>query len=214
MTNSAEPGLLSEALDRLPVVGILRGAPVSTVESIAAAAVAAGFQVLEVTLDSPEPLRSIGLLQRAHPDAVIGAGTVRNGAEARIALDAGAQFIVTPMLDAEVVAACVADSVPIIPGAATPTEIWHALRLGATAVKVFPARELGGPAYLRAIRGPLGNPPLVPTGGVGPDNAAAFLEAGADAVGVGGSVFPSDALRDGDAGRVGSLASALVRAIT
>jgi 2-dehydro-3-deoxyphosphogluconate aldolase/(4S)-4-hydroxy-2-oxoglutarate aldolase len=214
MTISAGPGSLFEALDRLPAVGILRGSPVAHLGAIAAAAVAAGFTVLEVTLDSPGPLEGIGLLQKAHPDVVVGAGTVRTEAEAEEAIAAGARFIVTPMLDPEVVTTCVTAGIPVVPGAATPTEIWRALDLGASAVKVFPARELGGPAYLRAVLGPLGRPPLVPTGGVGTDNAAALLEAGALAVGVGGSVFPADALRDGDAGRVGSLASALVRSIT
>lgn len=214
MTVAVETRRLFEALDRLPAIGILRGCLPATVTQVATAAVDAGFAALEVTLDSPDPLASITRLTETLPEVVIGAGTVRRADDADRAIEAGAAFVVTPMLSHEVVAVCRRRGVPSIPGAATPTEIWAAVNLGAAAVKVFPARQLGGPAYLSAVLGPLGNPPLVPTGGVGPDNAAALLDAGARAVGVGGSVFPYEALRDGDAARVGSLASAFVRSIT
>jgi 2-dehydro-3-deoxyphosphogluconate aldolase/(4S)-4-hydroxy-2-oxoglutarate aldolase len=217
MAMSARPPIdtvLAEALERLPAIGILRGCPLESVTDVADSAAEAGFAVLEVTLDSPDPFESIARVSAASSTVVVGAGTVHTGAEAHQAIDAGARFVVSPIVSAEVIAACVDRSIPSIPGAATPTEISHALDLGAATVKVFPARELGGPSYLKAILGPLGRPDLIPTGGVGVDNAAAFLDAGARAVGVGGSVFPFDALRRGDVGQVGSLASALVRSIT
>jgi 2-dehydro-3-deoxyphosphogluconate aldolase/(4S)-4-hydroxy-2-oxoglutarate aldolase len=201
------------ALAETPVIGIIRGCPIAYLDGVAGAAVGAGISVLEVTMDSPDPLRAIAGLAERQPEAVIGAGTVHTTEELGSAVDAGARFIVTPFLSDDVMAAAGARQIPIVPGAATPTEIQRAIDLGAAAVKVFPARELGGPDYVKAIRGPLLDPLLVPTGGVGVDNARAFLEAGAFAVGVGGSVFPSAALASGDSGRVRSLASALVEAI-
>ena len=208
------PHPLLQALDGMPIVGIIRGCPVRHLEAIAAAAVDSGFGVLEVTLDSPDPLRSISTVADRFPSVVVGAGTVHTAAQAADAARAGARCIVTPFLSDEVMAAARELGIPILPGAATPTEIRRALDLGAAAVKVFPARELGGPDYLKAVGGPLGHPPLVPTGGVGAGNGRAFIEAGALALGVGGSVFPSGALATGDTMRVGSLASALVEAIT
>lgn len=144
---------------------------------------------------------------------LIGAGTVRTTGDVQLAAAAGASFIVSPMLSVSVVKAAADHDLICLPGASTPTEIWAALEAGADAVKVFPARELGGPAFLRAIGGPLGRPPLVPTGGVATGDAAAYLTAGALAVGVGGSVFPSDALASGDTLQVGSLAAELVRSL-
>jgi len=205
--------LLDDALCRLPVVGIMRGCPVRHAPGVAAAVRDAGFTVLEVTLDSPSPSEVIAELAGRFPDLVVGAGTVRTPADVALAGDAGARFIVSPIVSRPMLDACADRGLPCLPGAATPTEIWSALEWGAAAVKVFPARELGGPAFIASIRGPLGAPPLVPTGGVAIDDAAAYLAAGARAVGVGGSVFSASAMADGDAARVGSLAAALVEAI-
>ena len=204
---------LLSALGRVPVVGILRGAPPDHAVSVGTAAVDAGILVIEVTFDSPSPAESIARLVRAAKGAIVGAGTIRTPADVQRAAAAGAAFIVTPMLSLPVVRASIAAGLPCIPGAATTTEIWEAVEAGATAVKVFPARELGGPAYLRAIGGPLGHPPLVPTGGVGVADAAGYLDAGALAVGIGGSVFPRDALASGDTARVASLASDLLESL-
>ena len=204
---------LLAALSRVPVVGILRGAPPEHAVAVASAAAAAGVTVLEVTLDSPSPAESIKRLVARLTGTIVGAGTVRTVADVHLAAGAGAGFIVTPMLSLPVVEAAVETGLPCIPGAATTSEIWAALEAGATAVKVFPAHELGGPSYVRAIGGPLGNPPLVPTGGIGAADAPAYLAAGALAVGIGGSVFPGDALARGDAARVASLASELVRSL-
>ena len=205
---------LLAALRPVPSIGILRGCPPQHAEEAATAAIEGGFTVLEVTLDSPEPYVSIGRIARLSGDVHVGAGTVRTVEDVGAAVASGAAFIVSPIVDEMVIAAARRLDVPIVPGAATPTEVWRALQAGATAVKVFPAVQLGGPGYIRAIRGPLGYPPLVPTGGVTLANARAFLEAGAYALGVGGSVFSIDALRAGDAGRVRSAATALIEEIT
>jgi 2-dehydro-3-deoxyphosphogluconate aldolase/(4S)-4-hydroxy-2-oxoglutarate aldolase len=208
-----EVGGLGFALQEVPVIGIMRGCPVEHAAAIGSAAFAGGIRVIEITLDSPQPEVALRNLIEACPALVVGAGTVRTPADVEFAVGAGASFIVTPVFSPAVVAAARSLGVPILPGASTPSEIWAALEAGAFAVKVFPARELGGPAYLKAIREPLGHPPLVPTGGVAIGDGPAYLLAGALALGVGGSVFPLSSLVDGDAGHVGSLAAEMVRSV-
>lgn len=162
------------------------------------AALGAGLPVLEITLDSHDAMRQISLLRESFPAMTLGAGTVIEGNQSLEAIAAGADFVVTPTLVPEVVEGCVARGVPCIAGAATPTEVLAAHRLGATAVKVFPVAQLGGPAYLKALRAPLGGIPLVPTGGIGTEDVTGYLQAGALAVGVGSSIFSRDALERGD----------------
>jgi 2-dehydro-3-deoxyphosphogluconate aldolase/(4S)-4-hydroxy-2-oxoglutarate aldolase len=199
---------LLSALARLPAIGILRGCAPRHVEAVVSSAANAGFTAIEVTFDSPDTLESLRRLVARFADLAVGAGTVRTPLEVEQAADVGATFIVSPIVDEHVISEAIARGVTMVPGAATPTEVSRALAAGADAVKLFPAAQLGGPAYVRAIRAPLGNPRLVPTGGVTKTNARAFLDAGAFALGVGGSVFPRDALSDGDSERVGSLALA------
>lgn len=195
-------------LDRLPIVGILRGCPADHATRVAAAAAEAGLIALEVTLDSEDALAQIRSIAGLGP--TVGVGTVTDAGQVGPAVEAGARFVVSPIVDPDVITECAQRGVPCLPGAATPTEIHHALELGATGVKVFPALQLGGPGYLRAIRGPLGHPPLVPTGGVDLGNAADFLDAGAVALGVGSSMFPRRALVDGAAGEIGEIVAAWV----
>lgn len=186
-------------LGRVPVIGIVRRCPPDRVVELVGAARAAGLRVVEVTFDSQEPARQIADLRAAYPDLTVGAGTVTDLDQLEAARRVDAAFVVTPALVEEVVRSCRELGVPCVPGAASPTEIWGAHRAGASAVKVFPAAHLGGPAYLRAIRAPLGEVPLVPTGGVGPDDAADYLRAGAVALGMGSALFPREALEQGDA---------------
>jgi len=204
---------LETALVGMPVIGILRGCPPRYVGDMATAAQDAGFTALEVTLDSSQPFDAIRSLAENHGAMSIGAGTVRSVSEVAQAVEAGARFIVSPHFDPEVVAAASAAGAASVPGVATPTEVWRATFSGAGMVKLFPARELGGPAYVRAIYGPLGEPALVPTGGVDATNAADFLDAGATALGVGGAVFPPSALESGDVSEVGRRCRNLIAAI-
>ena len=169
---------------------------------IADALAAGGIRILEITMDSPGALESIGAL--AGGRLVIAAGTVLTADGADAAVAAGAQFLVSPHLDAALVRDVAGRGVPVIPGALTPSEIMAAWDEGASAVKVFPA-SLGGPGYLAAVRGPISHIPLIPTGGVNVDNAAPFLAAGAIAVGVGGWLTDS-----GDAATIRSRAEHLV----
>jgi 2-dehydro-3-deoxyphosphogluconate aldolase / (4S)-4-hydroxy-2-oxoglutarate aldolase len=177
-------------------------------EQLLAAAVvtgAHGFHVIEVTLDSESPLEGIERLRLAD-GLTVGAGTVSTSGQARQAIEAGATFVVTPTLEAEVLEECVRSGVACIPGAFSPTEVRRAWQLGAAAVKIFPAGALG-PDYLAALRGPLSDIPMVPTGGITGGDVPAYLDAGAIAVGLGGWL-PLRDLDELDV-RAGRLSSAL-----
>lgn len=193
---------LSEALSIVPVIGVLRQCPPQHVSEVASAANTEGLTVLEITLDSLRPFDMISELANGHPGLLIGAGTVHSVRDVVEAARAGARFVVSPHFDAEVVAAALAAGIVAVPGAATPTEVSRAVKSGVDFVKLFPAGSLGGPAYVKAILGPLGRPALVPTGGVDESNAGAFMKAGVAAVGVGGGLFPVEALESGDVSEV------------
>ena len=200
---------MASLLDRR-LLGIIRGCPARHVVAIASAAIDAGMDVIEITLDSESALEQIDSVRAARPTAVVGAGTVHTAADVREAVRAGARFVVSPMLDDEVVRTAVALGVPAFPGVATTTEMARARSLGAPAVKVFPAAQLGGPAFIAAVGGPMRGIPMIPTGGVDESNARAYLDAGAVAVGIGGSLFTRRALGAGDAGAIGVATSRIV----
>jgi len=151
----------------------------------------AGARAFEITFDASDAAADLvacrNALGRGGHDAIIGAGTVRTVRQLAAAADAGASFIVSPVFDPEVVAAALARSLPVIPGAYTPTEVDRAWRAGATFVKLFPASSLG-PAHVRELRGPLPEVETIATGGVDAGNSRAFLDAGAVAVGIGSAL--------------------------
>ena len=180
-----------DAIIRGRVIAIARRVPPSRLIDVAGIISDVGIAALEVTLDSDDALSSIE--QLAGGGLMIGAGTVRSVADAVMAANAGAQFIVMPHTDAEIVRSITARGVPVMPGALTPTEAVTAWDVGASAVKLFPAM-LGGPDYLKALRGPLSDIAFVPTGGIDDSNARMYLDAGAVAVGVGGWLTGSDDL--------------------
>lgn len=158
---------------------------------MAAAVADAGIVWIEVTLDSDRALEQIATMCAAEPRLVVGAGSVLTADDVKEVAAAGARFVVAPNTDLEVIDSALERGLAAFPGAATPTEIRRAVTAGATAVKVFPASALGGPSYVSAVISPLGDPDLVPTGGVTSADAAAYLAAGAIAVGAGGSLFPA-----------------------
>jgi 2-dehydro-3-deoxyphosphogluconate aldolase / (4S)-4-hydroxy-2-oxoglutarate aldolase len=161
------------------------------------ALVEGGINAFEITLNAPESsaLAAItaAVLHAEGSALVVGAGTVLSIDSGRRALDAGASFLVAPHLDVELVEWAAGNGIPMLPGAATPTEVLVAWRAGAAAVKVFPASSLGS-AFVRELRGPLPDVPLVPTGGISVDNAAAFIGAGAIAIGTGSWLFAGGAI--------------------
>ena len=161
---------------------------------------AGGVDVLEVTMTVPGAIGVIEQLAKAYGgEALIGAGTVLDPEIARACMQAGAQFIVSPSLNEETIAFCRDNDVAVFPGALTPTEVVRAWNAGADAVKVFPAGAVGGASYLKALKAPLPQIELVPTGGVSLKTAADFIKAGAMALGVGADLVDMKALRDGNA---------------
>jgi 2-dehydro-3-deoxyphosphogluconate aldolase/(4S)-4-hydroxy-2-oxoglutarate aldolase len=166
-----------------------------------------GMRALEVTMTVPGALRALEKVADEFGDRIIlGAGTVLDPETARICMLAGAEFIVTPSLNVRTIEMCRRYSKAILPGALTPTEILTAWDAGADMVKVFPAGNLGGPSYIKALKGPLPQIHMVPTGGVSLDNAAAFLQAGASAIAVGSDLVNKKALDSGDYDQITKLA--------
>jgi 2-dehydro-3-deoxyphosphogluconate aldolase/(4S)-4-hydroxy-2-oxoglutarate aldolase len=177
------------------IVGILRGVPAEKTHRVVDALVAGGVTTLEVTADTPGAVDTIDRLTDAFDseDVLVGVGTVLDAETAGAALRAGAEFVVTPSFDAGVVATCNRHGVAVAPGVATPTEAVDASEAGADLLKVFPAGPLG-PDYVSAMGGPLGQLPLLPTGGVSLENVDEFFAAGASGVGVGSSLVDGDAV--------------------
>ena len=213
MLNQHDADLFA-AVESCRVIGILRKCPAIHATSIASAAIDSGLQVLEVTLDSPDALKVIESLCAAYPRMMIGAGTVATKEEVQRVVDVGGRFVISPMLSEDVVAAALRLGAVPMPGVATPTEIHRALQLGAPVVKIFPAEQLGGPGFLSAVRAPLREPRMIPTGGVDATNASAYLDAGAWAVGVGGSLFGAAALRDGDTKKISEDTKRLLQVVS
>jgi 2-dehydro-3-deoxyphosphogluconate aldolase/(4S)-4-hydroxy-2-oxoglutarate aldolase len=192
----------SEVLQRIRDTGLI---PVVRADSSAmamravAALKAAGLDIIEVTMTVPGAIEVIRALASEYgAEALIGAGTVLDPETAQACIQAGAQFIVSPALNEETIGFCREQDVAIFPGALTPTEVVRAWKAGADAVKVFPAGAVGGASYLKALKAPLPQIELIPTGGVSLKTAADFIKAGAMALGVGADLVDPQALRDGN----------------
>ena len=192
----------SEVIGRIIETGLI---PVVRAESsdIAMRAIDAikegGISVLEITMTVPGAIRVIEeVARRFGEDAIVGAGTVLDAETARACILAGAQFIVSPALDLDTISCCRRYSIPVMPGAMTPSEVVTAWKAGADFVKVFPANAVGGASYIKALKAPLPQIELVPTGGVSLKTAADFIKAGAAALGVGADLVDTAALRNGE----------------
>ncbi len=172
------------------VIAVIRAPSAQLGYDMALAVAAGGIRLIEITADSDRPWEMIDRLRLALPDCVIGTGTILTQADWQNAVASGAQFIFSPHVDTQLIAQSRAVGVPMIPGALSPTEIVIAWQAGATAVKVFPVQALGGAAYIKSLGSPLGQIPLIPTGGVTVTNAHELITAGAIAVGLSGSLFP------------------------
>jgi 2-dehydro-3-deoxyphosphogluconate aldolase/(4S)-4-hydroxy-2-oxoglutarate aldolase len=187
--------------DRILEIGIV---PVIRASSsrealMAAEAVAeGGIPIVEITMTVPGAVEVIGELAKSNASKIlIGAGTVLDPEAAQRCRDAGAEFLVSPALNVETIEFATKENLLIMAGALTPTEIVKAWKAGADFVKVFPCGQVGGAKYIKAIKGPLPQIPLVPTGGVNLSTAAEFLEAGAEALGIGGELVQAEALKSG-----------------
>lgn len=193
-----------------PLVAILRGVRPDEVEAIGEALVAAGFRLIEVPMNSPDPLDSVARLAHGLAGrAVIGAGTVLRVADVAAVAAAGGTMIISPNANPAVIAASAAAGLVSLPGIATPSEAFAALEAGATALKLFPA-EGASPATLKAMRAVLPRAArLLPVGGIAPDTMAPWLKAGADGFGLGSALYA----RGFDAAEVGARARAFVAAL-
>ncbi len=194
-------------------IAVIRVAQYDLGIHLAKAAAEGGMELIEITWNSDRPAQLIQHLRDRLPHCVIGAGTLLTRTDMEKAIAAGAQFLFTPHVNVDLIQAAVAQQIPIVPGALSPTEIVMAWQGGATCVKVFPIQSVGGADYIRHICAPLGNIPLIPTGGVTLENARTFLEAGAIAVGISGQLFPKEAIAQGDWQAVTQRVKQLVKAV-
>ena len=184
-----------QKFEELPIVGIIRNINAEDFERLLPLYIQTGLTTIEVTMNTVGAESMIKKAKTLYGDTInIGAGTVCNIKVLQKALEVGADFIVTPIVDANVIEKCVAIKIPIFPGAFSTTEIYTAWSLGASMVKVFPISQLG-PGYIQSIKGPFPHIKLMPTGGVGLDDIKSYKEAGASALGIGGPLFPNKIIK-------------------
>ncbi len=195
------------------IVAIVRAPSERLLVDVAQALFDGGVVAIEITFTVPRAHQVLEqVADRFGEQIVLGAGTVLDPETARVAVLSGAEFIVSPILNLKVIELCRRYDKLVMPGAFTPTEVLTAWEAGADVVKIFPS-EVSGPAYFRALRGPLPQVRLMPTGGVNLQTAADFLQAGACALGVGGALVEPQAIASGDFGRIRSLASQYVEIV-
>jgi 2-dehydro-3-deoxyphosphogluconate aldolase / (4S)-4-hydroxy-2-oxoglutarate aldolase len=189
-----------ERILQVGIVPVVRASSSAEARTAAEAVSKGGIPIVEITMTVPGAVEVIRELAKSFsPDELlVGAGTVLNPEQAQRCLDAGAQFLVSPGFNAKTVALAAAEKRLIMAGALTPTEVIAAWEAGSDFVKVFPAGNVGGPKYIKALKGPLPDVPLIPTGGVNLQTAAEFLEAGAAALGIGGELVHPGHLKSGN----------------
>lgn len=179
-------------------IAVIRASQLSLGRQMAQAVAAGEMPLIEITWNTDRAPELISQLRLELPHCTIGTGTLLNLVQLQQAIDAGAQFLFTPHVDPALIAAAVDAGVPMVPGALSPTEIVTAWNAGASCVKVFPIEAVGGASYIKSLQGPLGQIPLIPTGGVTLENAKTFIAAGAIAVGLSGDLFPKGLIAAGD----------------
>ena len=184
--------MISSEYSSLPVLVIIRHYKPFRVKPLFQSVFDAGYRTIEITMNTPDATLLIEEADRVFGTHMsIGAGTVLTKKDVSMAMDAGAQFIVSPVFNKKVVEYCVKKNIPVIPGVATPTEAYEAQNCGASMVKLFPASHYG-PSYIKQIKAPLDNLKILAVGGVNTENVTDYLEAGADAVAVGASILKAD----------------------
>lgn len=212
MTTTMTRTDVARRIEQAGVVAVVRLTDAAAGEQVARALIDGGVTTIEITMTVPRAPELIAELSRLLPDALIGAGTVTDAAMARLVIDAGAKFVVSPVFRPRIIEACHERDVLSVPGCFSPTEILSAWEAGAEIVKVFPATSLG-PGFIKDLRGPLPSLKLMPTGGVTILNAAEWIRAGAVAIGVGGALVDAKAVAAGRFGDITSKAKAFVDAV-
>jgi 2-dehydro-3-deoxyphosphogluconate aldolase/(4S)-4-hydroxy-2-oxoglutarate aldolase len=194
------------SIEEIGVIPALRMFSAEDARFAADAVTGAGIPIVEVTMTVPGALEVIADLSRHNPDLIVGAGTIFDLDTARRCLDAGAGFLTSTGLDLAVVEFAVAKGVVVLPGALTPTEVMAAWKTGADFVKIFPCAQVGGPAYIKALKAPFRHVPLIAAGGVNQQTAVDFIRAGAVALGIGKDLIPQDAIKRRQSHRIQELA--------
>jgi 2-dehydro-3-deoxyphosphogluconate aldolase / (4S)-4-hydroxy-2-oxoglutarate aldolase len=198
-------------LQRHRAIAVIRSPNLELGIQLAKAVAAGGMQFIEITWNSDKPGEIVSQLRQNLPECTVGVGTILDLNQLRDAIAAGSQFLFCPHVDPPLIHAANDAGIPIIPGALSPTEMVTAWQAGATCVKVFPIQAVGGASYIKALQGPLGHIPLIPTGGVTLENAREFLEAGAVAVGLSSQLFPLSLVAAKDWGAIATLAQKAIR---
>lgn len=185
------------------IIPVVRALSAQQALLAAEAVCAGGIPIVEVTMTVPGAIDVIAQLAKiAGNEVLIGAGTVLDAETAQRCLDAGAEFVVSPGFDLPTLNLVRSKKVLVIPGALTPTEVLTAWKAGADLVKVFPCGNVGGAKYIKALKGPLPQVPMIPTGGVNLDTAADFILAGSEALGIGGELVSPSSLKSGQARQI------------
>jgi 2-dehydro-3-deoxyphosphogluconate aldolase/(4S)-4-hydroxy-2-oxoglutarate aldolase len=195
--------------NRIERIGIIPAVRVSSAEDALFAAEAVsrgGIPIVEVRLTVPEAHKAISYLVRNAPDVIVGAGGVNDVEMARSCLDAGASFLTSDGLDAEIAGFAVEENAVVIPGTLTPSEVVRAWKMGPDFVKVVPCAQVGGESYIRALKAMFPNVPLIAAGGVNQQTASGFVLAGAVALGIGAELIPREAIRRRQPDRIAELA--------
>jgi 2-dehydro-3-deoxyphosphogluconate aldolase / (4S)-4-hydroxy-2-oxoglutarate aldolase len=201
------------SIKKVGIVPVIRASNVDEAKQAVEAVCAGGIPIVEITMTVPNATQVIrGVIEQHGNKVLTGAGTVLTGEQAKACLDAGAEFLVSPGLSIAVLEVARSRGKLAIPGALSPTELMTALSAGAQVIKIFPCGNVGGPKYLKALRGPFPNAQLIPTGGVNATNAADYFAAGAFALGVGADLVDLSALRAGRADKVTEAARQLAQA--
>jgi 2-dehydro-3-deoxyphosphogluconate aldolase/(4S)-4-hydroxy-2-oxoglutarate aldolase len=203
-----------QRISEIGIVPVVRATSASAAIAAADAVAKGGIPVVEITMTVPGAVGVIAELARSVGQSVlVGAGTVLNADDALKCIDAGAQFLVSPGFDLDTVKLANRSGILIMAGALTPTEVITAWKSGSDIVKIFPCGTVGGAKYIKALKGPLPQVPMVPTGGVNLSTAADFLRAGAEALGIGGELVNAAALEAGDTRTITETARQFVRIV-
>lgn len=193
-------------IERVGIVPVVRASSAEEALFAAQAIAHGGISIVEITMTVPGAIEVIQKLVKTTTGILIGAGTVLNAEAAHKCIDAGAQFLISPGFNAGTVAAARERGILMMAGALTPTEVMAAWEAGSDFIKIFPCGNVGGPKYIQALKGPLPQVPMVPTGGVNLDTAADYIRAGAAALGVGGELVQKEALKTRNAELLSGLA--------
>ncbi|MEB3339226.1 bifunctional 4-hydroxy-2-oxoglutarate aldolase/2-dehydro-3-deoxy-phosphogluconate aldolase [Okeania sp.] len=203
-----------KTLEKNPIIAVIRTSKMELAQQMAKAVAAGGIRIIEITWNTDRAIELITLLRSELPNCTIGTGTLLTLEDLQKAVKIGCEFLFTPHTNYAMIQTAKIAGVPIIPGALSPTEIVTAWQTGATCVKVYPISAVGYANYIKSLQGPLGNIPLIPTGGVTLENAKEFIDAGAIAVGLSGKLFPKNLIITEDWEAIAQQAKLLVKQLS